>query len=564
MASQTKELTWLEKYKPTKSSDIIGDRAQFDVISDFIKQFNTTNREDILCPTLIITGPNGIGKTLLVDLLLKENNIEKVIPDLSNVSVARKSKKNAPANPEGESAGVATNKTNKSVNTYYVSLTNRHRFGNDGILTDQKFALVFNGVGNMTNSKEKEAIKAILKLNKKYAYFPIIIIASIKHNKIVNKLKKIATYSVSFETEEGKKQNKKMTNEIQLNYPTFAAMEKFIKFIATKEQLKLISGEDDIYEEIIKHSQGDIRRLINILEELKTFFNDETGKNPEPITVEKFQRFCETSKRKDIDPGIYEATRILLNEFDDIDKTIILYSKERATIPLMIQENYPSNIKTQYNKLSIDDQIDMMYDISKAISESDKIDGLIYSSQCWNLQSVHGFYSCTLPSYHINKFPDKKCNIERYVYTQDFNKTSIKKINNKVIKGAQKNKYLKRAQIHDFLYIASILNTLLIEKKFVDLAKIMNFYGLNLKEILSLIKINKIEVKDLASDETTAKNTAADKKKCTLTAADKNILGDLLVGKAKDELKKMNTKKLKEMIDKPIADDSDIDSSGEE
>ena len=152
------------------------------------------------------------------------------------------------------------------------------------------------------------------------------------------------------------------------------------------------SDDDDIFVELILHAQYDVRRLINILEELKLIYIDAK------ITFDKFEQYRETSKTKDLDPGIYEATRMLLNRYNNIADALILYGEERATIPFMVHENYPLNIRQQYTKMSAENQIDLIYDISKSISESDKVDGLIYSNQCWSLQPVHGFYSCVMPS----------------------------------------------------------------------------------------------------------------------------------------------------------------------
>jgi len=319
----------------------------------------------------------------------------------------------------------------------------------------------------------------------------------------------MVTYTIKEISADGKKEiKKKIINEIILRAPNYNEMEKFVKNISTNEKLQIIankSDEDDIYVELINHAQYDIRRLINILEELKMIYLDSE------ITFDKFEQYRETSKTKDLDPGIYEATRMLLNSYTTIDSALLLYGEERATIPLMVHENYPLNIKQQYPKMVISDQLDIIYDISKCVSESDKIDGLIYSNQCWSLQPVHGFYSCVMPSYHINKNPGKLHRVEKYKYTQDYNKTSIKKINNKVIKKAQENQFLKKVSIYDFLYIASILKTLFERKDFNAIAELMKPYNLTLKEIESIIKIDKIK-----------------KTKITLTGKQRNLIKEML------------------------------------
>ncbi|AYV85012.1 MAG: hypothetical protein Satyrvirus2_23 [Satyrvirus sp.] len=493
---------WLDKYKPKKLSDVLGDKTQIQKIDKFVKQFtkNKINIDKIDSPNLIITGINGIGKTLITDLILQENGLEKITIDLSNISITRKTKKKKKTEKESTCS-------NRTIKTYYITLNNKNLSAN-GEYTKRKIALVFDDVSNISNPKEKEAIKSIVKMNNKLKKFPIIIIANTKHSKTMNELRKMVTFSVKSTNDDGKKENKKFINEIVMRIPNYNDIEKFIKNICEKEKLKMGKNkmdENELYIEIINHSQYDIRRLINILEELKMIYKDSV------VTLEKFEQYCETSKTKDIDPGIYEATRMLLNKYSDTDTALTLYGEERATIPLMVHENYPLNIRQQYPKISVDDQIDLIYTISKSISESDKVDGLIYSNQCWNLQPVHGFYSCVIPSYYINKLPNKLCKAEKYKYTQDYNKTSIKKINNKVIKNAQENQFLKKVSVYDFLYIASILKTLLDKKDFETFVDLMKPYNLTFKEIESIIKIDKIK-----------------KSKNSLTGKQKSLIRDML------------------------------------
>lgn len=494
---------WLDKYKPQSLSEVLGDEQKIKKIESFVKQFckKTIDPDKIPNANLIITGTNGVGKTLITDLVLKEFGLEKITADLSNISVARKNRKKK--QPEKEVIG-----PNRSVRTYYLSLQNHKKLMSTGKYVETKIALVFDDVSTISNPKEKEAIKSLVKLNNKMKQFPIIIIANTKHSKIVNELKKMATYSLKKTGTGGKKENQKIINEVILRAPDYNQMNLFVKKICANEKLNIVrkNGDDgNIHIELVAHAQNDIRRLINILEELKLIHEDAD------ITYEKFQQYKETSKTKDLDPGIYEATRMLLNRYSNIDNALSLYGEDRATIPLMVHENYPLNIKNQYPRMQLIDQIDTIFQISKCISISDRIDGLIYSNQCWSLQPVHGFYSCVMPSYHVNKHPKKLSTYESYRYTQDYNKTSIKKINNKVIKKAQENPYLKKVSIYDFLYIASILKTLFERKDFDAICDLLKPYRLTLKEIESIIKIDKIR-----------------KVKSTLTGKQRSILKEKL------------------------------------
>lgn len=504
---------WLDKYTPSNLNGVIGDKKTIVKIVTFIKKFDEENDKDkILNPNVIVSGKNGVGKTLIVDLVLKENGIEKIVANFSNVLVAKKTKRKnkqpdkiASQNPDKKSVK-ETKGVCRSVMTYYMSLNSKKKKYCDGKLIPNRIALVIDDVSTISNSKQRDPVKALIKLNNKLKEFPIIIIANTKHSKTVNELKKMVTYSIK---KPNVKKPEKFVNEIVIYPPGNMELIRYIKYVAAREKINFVNNVErydlSIYERIVDHCQYDVRRLINILEELKLIHG------LEHITVEKFTEYCNTSKKKDLDPGIYNATKSLLNNYSCIDTAALLYGEERATIPLMVHENYASNLKLQYPRISVDETLDIMCDVSKSISESDKIDGLIYSNQYWSLQSVHGFYSCVEPSYYVNKKEGKLCSREVLEYTKDYNKTSIKKINNKVIKEAQRNMNFKKVSIHDFLCMAYTLKSMFENKRFEEVATLLKPYKLNIKEIESIIKIDKI-----------------DKEKNVLTGKQKNNMSELL------------------------------------
>lgn len=489
---------WLEKYRPQSLSEVIGDRKNIDMINDFIGQFLQGDPEKIKCPNLIISGNNGIGKTLITDLAISSNGFEKRIANLSSISVSRKVKR---AKTDKGALG-----PHRDVNIYYQTLTNSKQLTLTGNFEYRKIVLVIDDASNITNPKDREIIKALVKINNKYKKFPIIITTNRNHSKTVIELRKLSTITTKKTAKNGRKINSKTINEIFLYPPSSMDLENLIKNICSKENLVFRNtrpNEDDIHIRLIEYSQFDVRKLINALEDIKTIFGNDV------VTTEKLEIFLETAKKKDVNIGIHIATGNLLNNFRGINTTLRLYSEERATIPLMIHENYSRNICNQYRKMPINKKIQLSRDISRNISISDKVDGLIYSNQLWSLQSVHGFYSCVMPSYLINKYPNKECREEKYEYTKDYNKTSIKKINNKVIKKAQEHPSFKQISVVDFLYISFIFKSLLERKDFETIANLVRPYRLKLNEIESIIKIDKIN-KD--------KNVLTGKQKKTLEA----------------------------------------------
>ena len=60
----TIELPWIEKYRPEKLKDVIG---QKEIISRLQKYSETRN-----CPNMMFSGPAGIGKTSASVALAKE------------------------------------------------------------------------------------------------------------------------------------------------------------------------------------------------------------------------------------------------------------------------------------------------------------------------------------------------------------------------------------------------------------------------------------------------------------------------------------------------------------
>lgn len=469
-------VSWSEKYAPKNKDQIIGNKAQMKNILTFLKPFVKNEKpEKIPNANIIISGGNGVGKTTIIDILLKDQGFDKITADLSSIYIPRKRKNNIK-----EQTGI-----NKTVPSYYISLGSRSiaSFTNK----NYKIALVIDNITTINNAKEKEAIKMLAKHNNKYKRYPIIFIVNTTHKKIVNELRKIITYTVKSVDGAGKKTNKKITNEVVIQFSTYD-IQAFVKSICIKEKVMINPNEMDmVLLKIINHSQNDFRQLLSILEELKMLYDDY-------ISYDQLESYFNTSIMKDNDSSIFEITSLLLMGYNGVEKSLELHSGERATIPLMIHQNVGNHILCLYPKLPRLQQVEMYFQICKSMAYADYIDGHIYSNQLWVLQPVHGFYACAWPSFLFNQFPKYKLNVRITCgYTKNYNKASIKKINNKVIKKAQSNNLLKQMSVKDFLYFSSII-------KFFDengmndkIDKIAKDYNLTAKEIESIVKIDKIK-----------------------------------------------------------------------
>ena len=87
-----------------------------------------------------------------------------------------------------------------------------------------------------------------------------------------------------------------------------------------------------VYSKIINFCQFDIRRLINILQELSYHYE---GKS---IKKGNIDEFIEMSRSKNVDVSLFDATTKIINNYIDIDNILKLYEQEKVLLPLMIHE----------------------------------------------------------------------------------------------------------------------------------------------------------------------------------------------------------------------------------
>jgi DNA polymerase III delta prime subunit len=336
----------------------------------------------------------------------------------------------------------------------YSSLKSTHNINN--------YAIIIDDTESVTLTSEKNNIIELFKINNENKYFPLIFINNLQQSKLITELRKSCM-------------------EIFFNPPAKNDLKKYIDNIL-KDQ-NIIINEPKIIEIIIKFAQNDLRRLINILQDLYfTFENNE-------ITFDMFKNFLLISHKKDIDIGLKDASVTVLNKYNKINYTLQLYEREKVPLPLMIFENYYN--KLIKSKISFEKILNIMVNISDSISVGDMIETNIYSDQNWYLQSIHGFITCVNTSYHINNGVNNKVETSDIEWSLDLHKTSLKNINRKNIYNLQN--ILKKNTLDDILfmnkYFVEINNKLnnLINKKIIKQDK--NIKNIN-RQIYNKIKNN--------------------------------------------------------------------------
>jgi DNA polymerase III delta prime subunit len=421
-----------DKYSPKNINEIIGNKSSISKFEKWIKSIKDRDEN-----FLIISGKNGIGKTIISKTLLGEYNYNPIIIYPEDI-------KNYRQNDEFNDFYNLDNSINKKINFKNVKTKN--------------VALVFDDTETITLTSEKKYIMNIFK-NKINSNIPIIFICNNNHSKLLNDLKKNC-------------------QEIKFFSPSSYDLKSFIKKIFKNEKIKI--DNDDSIESLIELSQYDIRRLLNLIEDFTYNYKTLSEKN-----IEKFKK---QTLLKDTNIGLYDATRILLNDelsFDDIYK---IYESEKVLLPLMIQENYYKKICN--SKKTVKEKLDSVVSISDSISFGDNVETSIYTDQNWYLQEIHGFFTCIKPSKLSNEFNHQILG-NLINFSSDLNKTSLKNINKKNINNLQK--IIGNKSVEEILLLCKLTNYSFEKEDYNNIISILKQYKskLDIKDVELCLKIDK-------------------------------------------------------------------------
>lgn len=431
---------WINKYKPQNLDMIVGNKNQIKKIEEWLD-----NLENLKTMSLIVSGNHGIGKSLTIKYILEKNNylVKTILPN--EIKLYRN---------DGDFHDFFN---------YKNSIKNKIKFSNGNF--NKKLALIFDETESITLTSEKKFITEIFKMNNKKKLFPLIFISNNQHSKLLNDLKKNCM-------------------EIRFIPPANYELKNLVNKILKEE--KIIIKDENVIEKFIDFSQSDIRKLINILQELNYHYHNKV------ITQDDFNDYIKLSKQKYNELGLFETTLEMINMKKTYDEINQFYENEKVLLPLMIHENYPKKILNKsINKKNIFNLLDTVNEISDSISVGDNIETSIYTDQNWFLQKIHCFFSCINTNYLINSEKTKEVKLTDIKFSSDLNKTSLKNINKKNINNLIK--LLPNKSLEEILYINKIANYLVNEDKVEEIINILKQYNSNfsIKDIELCIKIDK-------------------------------------------------------------------------
>lgn len=428
---------WIDKYRPKKIKDIIGNGSN-------ILKFNhwLSNFENEANSSIVISGYHGVGKNLITKIILDKNNYYYKWLDYKDEK--------------------AKNLFDNLINCFTGSTLESFFLDQQ---SQKKFALVINDIEKITLKNEKSRIKELVKENFDKKLFPIIFISNMQHNKLLTDILE-------------------NSDSIKLSQPSDNDLNILLERVINLDKLNI--HDQKVKKKIIKFSQNDMRRLISILYDLKNSFDED-----DEIDVDKIKLFISNSQKKCKDTSLFEASKNLIDEYTDINDTLGLYKVDKVLVPLTIHENFCKSMFKRYKKNDI--FFDTLNNVTDSISKGDVIETNIYTDQNWFLHDIHGFYTCVKTSYNINKFNPKfkKSAIPYYEmkFSSDLNQTSLKNINKKQISNVQK--IFPNKSFTDIINLNKIIYFLVKNEKMKELYDIIKDYDTNVKTIETLIKIDK-------------------------------------------------------------------------
>jgi DNA polymerase III delta prime subunit len=399
--------------------------------------------------TMIVSGEHGVGKTLSVALLLKKMGY--VVKNLNLASISAKVTKRKSALYD-QLAGLTG------------SIDVRDMMG--GKASEVKTAVVIDNIDAITGKNEKENLQLVHKMNEKFRLFPLIIISTNKHSKLLAKIEKEC-------------------KQIKFSQPQFEKMQEHAMRICEKAGMNV---KPDAILAIVTNAQYDVRRMVNLLEELYRIHGDRE------VNQKAAKSFCETIQKKDSNWDLFDATRLLFYDFRGVEESLRLFKSDKVIQPLMMHENYFDILQVRKIGLSIPDEdiFEALEDISESISVGDNTENFIYEEQLWETMPVHGHQSCTYPSYRINRNWRMRPGGENLEYTKDLNRTFIKKINHSHVEVA--GPFFADSTIRGYLLAAKITNELINNGDIAGLKRLFADYpGISWRVVEALLKIDKIK-----------------------------------------------------------------------
>ena len=460
-----KDILWVEKYKPKKLSEYIGNRKEIKQAKEWLEKFKIIRSKadfeklnfNDFSKVLLLSGEPGVGKTSLAHLLLKDAGYHIIEHNSSNI----RGKKNI---EKFFRKSLSYNYILDIFNDYQTPLS---------LIMDEIDTLCLGG----SDKGGMNELLSIIKEDRKRKNKENILIT----NPI------ICTYN-DF-SDKKLTELKKYSLHLHIKKPDNRTLSILLKRIMKGESLKIPSK---FQKDIIAYAKNDYRRLIFILEYLAT--------NNKEITEESIIELKQKFMEKDKEFNLEETIISIFNQKLKINDMFHIFNNETFKIPLYIHENCINFIK-KCSSLEYDQKVEILTQFMNYCSKSDYLHTFIFNKKFWNLFYVNALYAVIKPNYLLNDSRLSKTKVKTVKSSSILSKISQKHTNRKLIHNSInslshiKMKFSKETLVllGNFMYYN------LTDKRgdINKLVKYMKLKNIRLKDVDVLLKLTKLNELDI-------------------------------------------------------------------
>ncbi len=301
---------WLDKYKPKKINEFINLESEINQIHKWLNCFTNKTPYTDFKNCLLISGKTGVGKSSLIETVLKENNYNILRFDASTT--------------------LSSEQIEQKIITVLSSQNILSYISNKG-----KTAIIIDELDEIDSKKEFGSSKIIELLSYSQNKF-------YKNKKVKKSAKKfIINNSPIICVSNGKFSKKLKQNSlfIRMSPPTNSSLDILISRILNSEKLKI---NKSVIQIIISISQNDYRRVINILEEL--YYYIKTNGNDKNSLIKKIYSIG----YKDVNQSIFTDVTEIFSEKKTFSDIVNIIDNHNKNLLLFSYENFIPIINTIY------------------------------------------------------------------------------------------------------------------------------------------------------------------------------------------------------------------------
>lgn len=277
---------------------------------------------------------------------------------------------------------------------------------------------------------------------------------------------------------------KKDCLEIRFDKPTIAELIQVIGYVMINEKIPLTEPAQKVVAEL---AQGDFRRLMFLLQNFSNI-------KKSPIDINDIYEYYDIVSKKTLDLNSFDITNKIFLRQTTAEEILKLYDTDKSLLPMMIHENYLSVIGSQ--NTTTQQKLTNCQSCLDAVINGDIIEKMMYNTQSWYLQPIHGLSSCYIPSYYSNV--STKLNHQRAQWTTTLGRFSLQRASMKNINmiisllNTGRNYGVDDVQVLSQLILFNLLDSKGCPQIGVEYLK---NYNLTIKDLEKLIKVDKLSDK---------------------------------------------------------------------